>query len=95
METVRNFISMAAKAAGITLMWHDKGEQERGVNVATGKTIIAVNPRYYRPAEVKLLIGNPVKAKTKLGWELKTTLEELCTMMVKEDLRRNTSGFSF
>ena len=54
-----------------------------------------VNPKFYRPAEVDLLIGNPARAKEKLGWEPKTTLEELCTMMVEADLRRNAEGHSF
>ena len=61
----------------------------------TGKVVVKVNPKYYRPAEVDLLIGNPKKAKEVLGWEPKCTLEELCSMMVKEDLRRNEIGFSF
>jgi GDPmannose 4,6-dehydratase len=54
-----------------------------------------VNPKFYRPSEVDLLIGNPARAKRKLGWEPKTTLEELCTMMVEADLRRNKNGHSF
>ncbi|MEZ5701536.1 MAG: GDP-mannose 4,6-dehydratase [Burkholderiaceae bacterium] len=57
--------------------------------------LMKVNPDYYRPAEVELLIGDPAKAKAKLGWEPKTSLEELCKMMVDSDLRRNTQGFSF
>jgi GDPmannose 4,6-dehydratase len=56
---------------------------------------VRVNPKFYRPAEVDLLIGNPLKAKEKLGWEPKTTLEELCQMMVEADIRRNKNGFSF
>jgi len=60
-----------------------------------GQTVLRVNPKFYRPAEVELLIGNPAKAKAKLGWEPKTTLEQLCQMMVEADLRRNTEGFSF
>jgi GDPmannose 4,6-dehydratase len=60
-----------------------------------GQRVLQVNPRFYRPAEVELLIGNPAKAKAKLGWEPKTTLEQLCQMMVEADLRRNTEGFSF
>ena len=56
---------------------------------------MAVNPRFYRPAEVDLLIGDPAKAKEKLNWEPKTTLEDLCQMMVEADLRRNKIGFSF
>ena len=68
---------------------------ERGIDTATGKTIVRVNPRFYRPAEVELLIGNPGKAKRELGWEAKTTLEELCRMMVEADLIRNAHGVSF
>ena len=94
-ETVRDFVTMAAKAAEINIEWQGKGENERGVDAANGKTIVRINPKFYRPAEVDLLIGDPSKAKSKLGWEAKTTLEELCAMMVEADLRRNTSGFSF
>ncbi len=94
-ETVRDFVTMAAKAAEINIEWQGKGENERGVDAASGKTIVRINPKFYRPAEVDLLIGDPSKAKSKLGWEAKTTLEELCAMMVEADLRRNTSGFSF
>jgi GDPmannose 4,6-dehydratase len=54
-----------------------------------------VNPKFYRPAEVNLLIGNPAKAKAKLGWTPKTTLEALCQMMVEADIRRNERGISF
>ena len=63
--------------------------------MSTGRTLVRVNPKFYRPAEVELLIGNPAKAKAKLGWEPKTTLEELCDMMVKADIVRNQRGFSF
>ncbi|OZB78865.1 MAG: GDP-mannose 4,6-dehydratase [Halothiobacillus sp. 13-55-115] len=94
-ETVRDFVTMACKAADISIVWEGKNEQERGIDSATGKTIVAINPKFYRPAEVELLIGNPEKAKRELGWEPKTTLEELCRMMVEADLRRNEIGFSF
>ena len=94
-KTVRDFVTMAAKAAGMTLDWVGEGEQEQGIDTATGRTLVKVNPRFYRPAEVELLIGNPAKAKARLGWEPKTSLEELCAMMVEADLRRNASGFSF
>jgi len=70
-------------------------ENETAVDTATGKTVMRINPKFYRPAEVDLLIGNPAKAKSKLGWEPKTTLEDLCQMMVEADLRRNQAGFSF
>ncbi|HHL4077528.1 MULTISPECIES: GDP-mannose 4,6-dehydratase [Burkholderia] len=94
-ETVRDFVSMAFKAAGIDLEFKGSDEQEIAVDVATGKTVVRVNPKFHRPAEVDLLIGNPEKAKQKLGWEPETTLEQLCAMMVEADLRRNERGFSF
>ncbi len=94
-ETVRDFVTMAFKAADIQLEWSGKDEQETAVDAATGKVVVKVNPKFYRPAEVDLLIGNPEKAKQDLGWEPTTTLEELCAMMVEADLRRNEVGFSF
>lgn len=94
-ETVRDFATMAFKGAGITVEWSGAGEDEKAVNVDTGKTVVTVNPKFYRPAEVELLIGDPTKAKNKLGWEPKVTLEELCAMMVKADLLRVKSGVSF
>ena len=94
-ETVRDFVKMAFKSADIDLDFQSEGEEEIAIDKATGKTVVKVNPKFYRPAEVELLIGNPQKAKNKLGWEPKTTLEELCNMMVKADIRRNKLGFSF
>lgn len=94
-ETVRDFVSMAFKGAGIDVAFKGAGESETAVDVATGKTLMRINPKFYRPAEVELLIGNPAKAKAKLGWEPRTSLEDLCAMMVKADLRRNEAGFSF
>jgi len=94
-ETVRDFVTMAAKGVGIEIEWRGKDEGETGVDTATGKTIVRVNPKFYRPAEVELLIGNPAKAKNKLGWEPKTTLEELCAMMVEADVQRVQSGVCF
>jgi GDPmannose 4,6-dehydratase len=94
-ETVRDFVMMAFKAVDIELEFSGNGENEIGVDKATGNTVVKVNPKFYRPAEVDLLIGNPEKAKNKLGWEPKITLEELCAMMVEADLRRNEQGFSF
>ncbi|MDM2732321.1 GDP-mannose 4,6-dehydratase [Citrobacter sp. Cy070] len=94
-ETVRDFVSMAFKAAGFTLRFEGKDEQEVGIDTATGKTLVRVNPKFFRPAEVDLLIGNPARAKEILGWEPKTSLEQLCQMMVEADLRRNQQGFSF
>ena len=94
-ETVRDFVSMAFKAAGITVEFKGADEAESAVDTATGKTVMRINPKFYRPAEVELLIGNPAKAKAKLGWEPTTTLEGLCQMMVEADIRRNAQGFSF
>jgi len=94
-ETVRLFVSMAFKAAGYILRFDGEAENEVGVDIATGKVLVRVNPKFYRPSEVELLIGNPAKAKAKLGWEPKTSLEDLCQMMVVEDLRRNRQGCSF
>jgi GDPmannose 4,6-dehydratase len=94
-ETVRDFVLMSFKAAGINIKFSGNAEEEIAVDVATGKTVVRISPKFYRPAEVELLIGDPAKAKEKLGWEPKTTLEELCQMMVEEDMRRNEAGFSF
>jgi GDPmannose 4,6-dehydratase len=94
-ETVRDFVRMAFKAVDIELDFRGKGVDEQAVDRRSGKTLVRINPKFYRPAEVDLLIGNPSKAKAKLGWEPRTTLEELCRMMVEADLRRNTRGVSF
>jgi GDPmannose 4,6-dehydratase len=94
-ETVRDFVCLAFKAVGIDLEFKGTAESEVGIDKTSGRVLVKVNPKFYRPAEVDLLIGNPQKAKVDLGWEPKTTLEELCDMMVNEDLRRNESGFSF
>ena len=94
-ETVRDFVTMAGRAAGFELAWEGEAENEVAIDRRSGKTIVRVNPKFYRPAEVELLIGDPAKAKRDLGWEPKTTLEELCQMMVEADIRRNQAGFSF
>lgn len=94
-ETVRDFVRMAFGAAGYQLEWAGKGERERGIDVATGRTLVRVNPKFYRPAEVDLLIGSADKAREKLGWQPKTTLEELCRMMTEADLKRNETQPGF
>ena len=94
-ETVRDFVSMAFKAAGIALEFSGSGEDEIGVDTESGKTLVKVNPKYYRPAEVDLLVGDASKAETVLGWKAQTSLEELCKLMVERDLERNEKGFSF
>jgi GDPmannose 4,6-dehydratase len=94
-ETVRDFVSMAFKAVDIQLHWQGTAEHEIARCTKTDQILVRVNPKFYRPAEVELLIGNPQKAKDILGWEPKTTLEQLCQMMVEADLRRNANGASF
>lgn len=94
-ETVRDFVMMAFKAAGFELKFEGNGECEKGIDINSGKVLVKVNPKFYRPAEVDLLIGNPQKAKDILGWSPITTLEELCTMMVEADINRNKKGTSF
>jgi GDPmannose 4,6-dehydratase len=94
-ETVRDFVGMAFKATGIEIEWSGQGESEAGHCARTGKQMVRVSPKFYRPAEVDLLIGDPAKARRELGWQANTTLEALCQMMVDADLRRNDNGFSF
>ncbi|MBF0158561.1 MAG: GDP-mannose 4,6-dehydratase [Magnetococcales bacterium] len=94
-ETVRDFVTMAAKAAGFDLVWQGEAEQEVGIDRRSGRTLVRINPRFYRPAEVDLLIGNPDKARRELGWQPETTLEQLCQMMVEADMRRNERGITF
>lgn len=94
-ETVRDYVTMAAKAAGFELAWQGSGGNEIAIDVQSNKTLVRVNPKFYRPAEVELLIGNPEKATKELGWKPTTTLEQLCQMMVEADIKRNQAGFSF
>jgi len=94
-ETVRDFVTMAFKAAGMPIEFRGQGEQETGHCGRTGKTLVRISPKFYRPAEVELLIGDASKAERELGWKPQTTLEQLCQMMVDADLRRNEQGFSF
>jgi GDPmannose 4,6-dehydratase len=94
-ETVRDFVSMAFKAAGIDLRFEGKDETEVAIDTESNRTLVRISKKFYRPAEVDLLIGDASKAKTELGWEPKTSLEQLCAMMVEADLARNAKGMSF
>ncbi len=85
---VRDFVMMAFAAVGITIEFKGQGVNEVGIDVATGKEVVRVNPKFYRPAEVDLLIGDPAKAVRELGWEPKVQLNELCEMMVQADMKR-------
>jgi len=93
-ESVRQFVVMAGKAAGFDIEFSGKGVDETGVDRRSGRTLVRVNPRFYRPAEVDLLIGDAQKARRELGWKPTTSLEQLCAMMVEADIRRNQRGMS-
>lgn len=94
-ETVRDFVSMAFKSAGIELRFEGEGEKEVAVDAESNRVLVQISPKFYRPAEVDLLIGDASKAKQELGWEASTSLEDLCQMMVEADLVRNEKGVSF
>lgn len=85
-QKVRDFVDLSFKEIGIEIIWQGTGVDEKGVNKATGDVVVEVDPRYFRPTEVELLLGDATKARKKLGWQAKTTLEELCSMMVKSDI---------
>lgn len=87
-HSVREFVELAFGEVGIEIEWRGEGVDEVGVNVATGDVLIEIDPRYYRPTEVELLLGDPTKAKEKLGWEAKVGLRELVKMMVEGDLEK-------
>jgi len=83
---VRDFVSHAFAQIGIQLDWRGQGVEEKGVDVKSGRTLVEIDPRYFRPTEVELLIGDPSKAKKRLGWTHKTSWQQLCEEMVREDL---------
>lgn len=84
---VRTFVEWAFADAGFTLKWQGEGVNEKGIDTATGNILVEVDPRYFRPTEVDLLIGDPTKAHEKLGWQHETSVRELAREMVVEDLR--------
>lgn len=89
-RTVREFVQKAFETAGIQITWTGEGVDEKGVDAATGRVLVEVSPEFFRPAEVDLLLGDPTKARTVLGWNpRKTTFEELVRRMVEHDLRQN------
>jgi GDPmannose 4,6-dehydratase len=88
-HSVRSFVEQAFAAVGMALEWTGSGEAERGLDRASGAERVRVNPRFYRPCEVDQLIGNPAKAERELGWRPRTTLAELCRLMVEADLARH------
>ena len=93
--TVRDFVKMSFEALDIALVFEGEGVNEVARDKKTGKVVVKVNPEFFRPAEVDLLIGDASKAKEQLNWSAKTNLNELCAMMVKADLERAKNGFAF
>jgi GDPmannose 4,6-dehydratase len=89
-HTVREFIEVASRQLGMNIEWKGEGVDEYGVDLNTGKTIIKIDPTYFRPAEVDLLIGDYTKAKTKMGWEPKVKFRALVELMVEADLEQET-----
>lgn len=93
MHTVREFCTLAFQHAGIELRWEGAGVEERGIDIATGREIVAVDPRYFRPCEVEQLLGNPTKAREKLGWNpTKTPFRQLVRLMVESDMASVKAG---
>lgn len=90
--SIRDFARKAFEAAGIQIEFKGKGIDEVGIDLSTGNVLVKINPKFFRPAEVDLLIGNPQKAITKLHWEPKVNWEQLCHMMVEADLLRVSKG---
>ena len=88
MHTVREFATLAFREAGMELRWEGVGVEEKGIDIKTGKVLVEVDPKYFRPCEVEQLLGDPTKAKTLLGWNpIKTSFEELIHIMVEHDMR--------
>ena len=87
-HTVREFTTLAFKEVGIELRWEGKGIDEKGIDARTGKVLVEIDPKYFRPAEVEQLLGDPTKAKTLLGWNpQKTSFQELVKIMVEHDMK--------
>ena len=85
-HSVREFVERAGRRLGMDVQWQGKGEAEQGIDAATGRVVVQVDPRYFRPTEVETLLGDPSKAKAKLGWEPQCSFDELVDSMVSRDL---------
>lgn len=90
--SVRDFVTTAFKIAGVEIEWQGEGVNERGFERGSNRCLVEVDPRYFRPTEVDLLLGDPAKAKEKLGWTATTTLEEMITEMVQSDIREHAAS---
>ena len=85
--SVRRFVEMSFSEVGIQLRWEGTGVDEKGIDIASGKVVVEIDPRYFRPSEVDLLVGDASKAEKLLGWKPKHSVEELCKEMVASDMR--------
>jgi len=85
-HTVRTFVELCFNHVGITLEWHGQGLDEIGINKHTGATVLKINPKFYRPAEVDILLGDPSKAEQQLGWQRQVSFEQLVERMMAHDL---------
>jgi len=94
-HTVKKFVELSFNKIEIQLEWKGTDENEKGYCSKSGRELVTINPKYYRPAEVELLIGDAKKANDLLNWKPTTSLEALCSLMVDADLKRNKNGFSF
>lgn len=94
-QSVRRFAELAAAAAGFDLEWEGEAQQTVGIDRKSSRTIISVDPKFYRPAESHILLGDPTKARTRLGWECRVAFEPLVEMMVESDLRKVASGLPY
>jgi GDPmannose 4,6-dehydratase len=94
-RSVREFVTLAARAADFDLVWEGEGVNEVGIDRASGRPLVRVNPQFYRPAEVELLLGDAGEAWRELGWRATTPIETMCREMVQADLRRVASGAAF
>lgn len=94
-SSVREFVKLAFEAADIEIQFQGSGDSETAIDVESGRPVVRVSSEFYRPAEVELLIGDSSKAERVLGWKAATSLKDLSSMMVEEDIRRNGRGFSF
>lgn len=93
--TIREFVEKSARHVGLDIVWEGEGLDEKGIDKKTGKTIVEVDSRYFRPTEVDLLIGDPTKAKQMLGWEAKVDIDELAEIMMKNDLAETKNRLQY
>ena len=91
-HSVREFVNLAFREIGVDIEWQGAGPEEIGVDAASGKTRVMIDPRYFRPAEVELLLGDPTKAETELRWKREVSFEQLVRCMVRYDLENDTYG---